>query len=192
MKKILMTLTLAFAAAIAIPTTVNAQQTTETKTAECCANKENCKKQDCKKENCSEKKCNKEICKKEDCKKDNCQNCNNKCNVGQKHKDSKRAKNGKYAMKAGKRVGNKGLKPGKHDGKNPLFKGITLTEEQQTRMTALMDKQRAERQKSKAEAKAARKVEAKKNTAQFEQEIEKILTPEQMKQFNANKEAMKK
>ncbi|MCM1491311.1 MAG: hypothetical protein NC095_10885 [Muribaculum sp.] len=170
MKKILMTLSLALAAIIAIPSVMNAQEAKATEKIE--INKE-CKKIESK-----------------DC------NCNDDCKAGKDFKgkkgDSRRhGKKGKFANgKEGKMV------KGHH---NPLFNGITLTAEQKDQIKALREKRvaehkaaRAEMKKDKAEKKAA-DAEIRKQKAQaFDQDVEKILTPEQFKKYKENKEVIDK
>lgn len=169
MKKILMTLSLALCAAFAIPTVANAQSATTTtteKTAECCKEKKEC----CKEEG---KAC---------CKKD-----------GKAFaKDGKKGmrKAGKMA-KADRRM--KGPKDGgkmRRGGENPMFKGITLSEEQKTQMKALREKNMTAEKKTKAEMKAKSKDEMQKLRAEFDKEVEKILDKDQLKQYQANKAEM--
>ena len=75
-------------------------------------------------------------------------------------------------------------------GENPMFKGITLTEDQKAKMKALREQNKAAEKKSKAEAKAKSKDEMQKLRAEFDKEVEKILDKEQLKQYQANKAEM--
>ena len=174
MKKILMTLTLALAAAIAIPASAKSTTTTE-KTAQCCKEKKECSKE-------GEKTCAKEgkaCCKegKKECSKDGKASC--------KHgkKGFHKAKQGKM-MKADRRNGglkNKAMMR-RGGGENPMFKGITLSEEQKLKVRDLREKSAAAERKYRAEAKAKSKDEMKKLRADFDKD--------QLKQFQANKAEM--
>lgn len=100
---------------------------------------------------------------------------------------------------AGPRMQGHSNKIGTREGNNPLFNGITLSAEQQQKMKALKEKQREAhkemRSQKKAEnkkVKADRRAEYKKRNEAFEKEVEKILTPDQLKQYNANKAELKK
>lgn len=184
MKKILMTLSLALAAVIALPSVMNAQ------------------------DNATQQKA---ICKEAKCKdgkacKEGKQLCGDSvCPAGQKalkqgkHKGSKK---GDFKRNPNMKRGDfaKGKKADmKKAGGNPLMKGITLSEEQQQQYKALQEKRRSERQAAKEEVKKEKLVKAQERSAKmkaemevYEKEVEKILTPEQMKQYNANKENMQK
>lgn len=177
MKKILMTLSFALAAAIAVPSTMNAQ---DTKVADKTVCNDTCS-------NISK-----------DCKNINTENCN--CEPGQRIKADRKGKKGDF-----KGHGKKGKSEHRKDGKmagnrqNPLFKGITLTEEQQQQFKALREKRaaehkasRAELKKEKAQKKLADAEQMKKRAEAYDKEIEKILTPEQYKQYESNKEVMDK
>lgn len=177
MKKILMTLSLALAAVIALPSAINAQDVNATQTEQ--------------KTECTNPECTKD---KKDCKKDD------KVRKGD-CKDFKKGHRSEY--KGGKmnkcEAGNLQRKGMRRDGGDPLFNGITLSAEQQQQFNAFRDKQRAERQAARAEKqkakeakKEARAAEMKAKREAFDKEVEKILTPEQMKQYNANKEKMAK
>ncbi len=186
MQKRLMTLTLAVAAMIAIPTAANAQDNKSEQTKECCKDKKECKKENCKNENC----------KKGDCKK---ADCSNEC-----PKHSKRMGKGKKGMRTmsgqamrGDSRKMKAQKEGRMhkemrraDGENPMFKGITLSEEQKTKMKALREKNMAAEKKTKADMKAKSKEEMQKLRAEFDKEVEKILDKDQLKQYQANKADM--
>lgn len=67
------------------------------------------------------------------------------------------------------------------------FAGIELTPEQQQSL----DKLRADRKAQKEADKKAKKEAAKKDREQFNADVEKILTPEQFKQYQANCDSMK-
>lgn len=160
MKKILMTLTLAFAAMIAIPTVVNAQATNPEQKTECSKEKKECSK--------DEKSC---------------------CKEGKKgmHK----AKAGKFA-KGERRMGSPKdkAKMRRGGGENPMFKGITLSDDQKAKMKALREKNMTAEKKTKADMKAKSKDEMQKLRAEFDKEVEKILDKDQLKQYQANKAEM--
>lgn len=170
MKKILMTLSLAVAALIAIPVAANAQDVTTQQTNEIAKDFQKNKKD------------------RKNCKKD--RKDNDKCYCNKHKKDKKDHRRG----------------DGRPDGRfkdsnrsNPLFKDITLTEAQQTQMKALRDSRnqahkaaKAEKRKAKAEIDKAQAQQRKARATAYDQEIKKILTPEQYKQYEANKAAMDK
>ena len=168
MKHLLMPLSLALAAAIAIPTIANAQTTTAVpQTKECCKEKKDCdkNKKDCAKEGkacCKEGKAPKKGMRK----------------IGQLSKDNKRPAGDRKEM--GKRRG----------GENPLMKGITLTDDQQAKMKALRKKNASDMKQKKAEAKAKSRDEMQKLRADFDKEVAKILDKDQLKQYQANKAEM--
>lgn len=174
MKKILLTLSLALATAIVIPSAASAQDVATEKKAECtqtCSkDKKECKDfQKCK----DGKEC------KKDCK-------------------SKKACKGKKG-KGKKAKGNHRHQADCSNCQNPLFNGITLSADQQQKFQALREKQNAERkadlaqQKAdKAKQKAANAEQRKMKAEAFDKEVEKILTPEQYNQYKANKESMDK
>lgn len=171
MKKILMTLTLAFAAMIAIPTVANAQDAKPEQKKECCKEKKECSK--------DEKVCCKEgkACAKEADKSD-----------FRKGKNAKRAHSGKLMKGEGRKMkGAKDAKMRRGHGENPMFKGITLSEEQKTKMKALREKNMTAEKKTKADMKAKSKEEMQKLRAEFDKEMEKILDKDQLKQYQANK-----
>ena len=172
MKKILMTLTLAMAAMIAIPATINAQDTKPEQKTECCKDKKECAKEG--------KACEK------DCKA--CPNKGKACCKDSKLKDGKKSKAGKMMKGERKFKGNRD-KASMHrrGGENPMFKGITLSEEQKAKMKALRDKNMAAEKNAKADMKAKSKEEMKKLRDDFDKEIEKILDKDQLKQYQANK-----
>lgn len=64
-----------------------------------------------------------------------------------------------------------------------LLNGIQLTEEQQQQMNAFNEKQ-------KAEASAQKTKERQERMEAYDKEMKKILTPEQFKQYEANKSMM--
>ena len=182
MKKILMTLTLALAAAITIPASAQSTTTSE-KTAQCCKDKEACDKDGkaCATE--GQKTCAKEgaAC----------------CKKGDKEPNKvKHGKKGSHKVKHGKKMKGDRYYSGaqknktvmRHsDRENPMFKGITLSEEQKGKVKELREKSKAAERKSKAEAKAKSMEEMKKLRADFDKEIEKILDKDQLKQYQANK-----
>lgn len=171
MKKLLMTLTLAMAAMIALPTSVNAQDTKSEQKTECCKDKKDCKKEDCKKE------CPKSCMKKIKGKKGTRAMSGQAMRAdGRKMKAPKDARMHKEMRRAG--------------GENPMFKGITLSDEQKAKMKALREKNRTAEKKTKADMKAKSKEEMMKLRADFDQEVEKILDKEQLKQYQANKAEM--
>ena len=195
MKKILMTLTLAMAAMIAIPGTANAQDTTTKQTAECCKKecdkKPDCTKNECKKENCKKDECKKSDCK--DCKKDCARPCmkDGNCKKGMKAHAGKKMRAGDRGMMPAKDARmHKGMHRG--HGENPMFKGITLSEDQQQKLKAIRENRMAAEKKSKDEAKSRSKEEIRKLRADFDQEVEKILDKDQLKQYQANKAEMQK
>ncbi len=171
MKKILMTLTLAFAAMIAIPTVANAQDAKQEQKKECCKEKKECKKEEGK-----------------DCCKDG-KVCAKK--AGKDGKKMNRAQSGKKMRAEGKRTnGAKNAKMRHGNKENPMFKGITLSDEQKTKIKDLREKSVAAEKKSKADMKAKSKEEKQKLRADFEKEMEKILDKDQLKQYQANKAEM--
>ena len=148
-----MTLSLALATVIVFPTVANAQEIKTENKAEaievCTKDKKECTKD------------GKVIC--------NCDS--NKFDKKRKHEFRHKDRKGEFRdsekrAKFDKRVDGR-RDCGSHE--NPLFKGITLTEEQQQQFKALRKKDRSEREAA----------------------FEKILTPDQLKQYNANKEHMK-
>ena len=174
MKKILMTLTIAFAAMIAIPTVANAQDAKPEQKKECCKDKKEC----CK----DEKACCKEgkACAKEAGKPD-----------FKNGKKAKRAHSGKLMRGEGRKLkGSKDAKMLRRGGENPMFKGITLSEDQKAKIKALREQNKAAEKKSKAEAKAKSRDEMQKLRAEFDKEVEKILDKDQLKQYQANKAEM--
>ena len=190
MKKILMTLTLALAAAISIPATAQTATTTEP-VKEYCKDKKDCAKDEgkacCKAED--KKACAKEegkaCCKaegKKACAKAEGQPC---------YKDGKPAgiqlKNLK--KKGSRRFAGDSKEMGKmrRNVENPMFNGITLTEDQQQKLKALREKNKAEKKKSKAELKEKDRTEMMRIRAEFDKEVEKILDKDQLKQYQANK-----
>lgn len=169
MKKILMTLSLALAAVIAVPSVMNAQDVNATQTEQ--------------KAECTNPECTKD---KKECKKGD-------------RKDFKKGKHSEYKgrkMKKGEAGNMHRMRRGEGD---PLFNGITLSAEQQQQFKDLKEKRaaehkaaRAEKQKAKETKKEARAAEMKAKREAYDKEVAKILTPEQMKQYNANKEQMAK
>lgn len=173
MKKILMTLSLALAAAFAIPTAANAQDVNSQQNTCCKQQKEVCaqQKEVCKQTSCAQTAC---VNTQSPCKNTEC--TDSTCAQSRKMKGFAKGKKGhrkfdKSAAHHGRRMNPK--------GGNPLFKGITLTEAQQKELSALREKRAAER-----------KAEMGKKAGEFDKEVEKILTSDQLKQFKANKEAM--
>lgn len=71
-------------------------------------------------------------------------------------------------------------------GDNPMFKGITLSEEQQQKLNALKENTLAKEKKAKIEAKSKNKEEIKKLREDFDKEVEKILDKDQLKQYKSN------
>lgn len=156
MKKFIMSLSLALAAIVAVPSVAFAQDNSTVTKQEQCRNKKDCKKG-----------------KKGDKK--------SRDGKGKCCKDS-------VSMRI---IGEKGPKG------NPLMKGITLTADQEQKMTALMNQRRAEKAKMKEaqkQDKAAMKEkyqsELKKNQESLDKEVQKILNADQMKQYEANKAQM--
>ncbi len=186
MKKILMTLTLAVAAMIAIPTAANAQDAKPEQKTECCKKKAECKKTECKKDSCKNAECKKADCK--DCKKE----CNKPCLKDGKDKKAMLKHSGKK-MKGEGRFANAPRNAKMHrgaNGENPMFKGITLSEEQKAKMKALKEQNMASQQKAKADMRTKNKEEMQQRRAAFDQEVEKILDKDQLKQYQANKAEM--
>ncbi len=173
MKKILMTLTLAFAAMIAIPSVANAQDAKQEQNKECCKEKKECKKEE-----------GKACCKEEKA-------C---CKEGKAGKDGKkmnRAQAGKKMRAEGRRIaGPKDSKMRRGNKENPVFEGITLSDEQKIKIKDLREKSVAAEKKSKADMKAKGKEEMQKLRADFDKEMEKILDKDQLKQYKANKAEM--
>ncbi len=192
MKKILMTLTLAMAAMIAIPSVATAQDAKPEQKKECCKEKKDCKKENCKNEDCKKADC-------KDCKKAGCNDCKKQCDKpcmkDGKGKKMKRPHDGKMFVGENRKM--KAHKNGRINkdmrlagGENPMFKGITLTEEQKTKMKALREKNMAAEKKSKADMKAKSKEEIQKLRVEFDKDVEKILDKDQLKQYQANKAEM--
>lgn len=186
MKKILMTLTLAFAAMIAIPTVANAQDAKPENKTECCKEKKECCKDEkaCCKDgkactqaaNCKEGKT---------CAKEAGKPC---CKDGKK---AKRAFSGKKFRAEGRKIkGGKDAKMHRGDRENPMFKGITLSDEQKAKMKALHEKNMTAEKKTKADMKAKSKEEMKKLRDEFDKDVEKILDKDQLKQYQTNKAEM--
>lgn len=173
MKKII--LTLALAAVLVVPAAVSAQTTPTTKkeNTECCKSDSKCKKEE-KKECTKSGKCSK------------------------KSKASMKSKSGKMAK--GKRMGKRPAVQRanmRRGGENPMFKGITLTDDQKQKIEDIRAKRSASTKEARAkvktdvkEAKTRSREEMKKMYGEFEKEIEQILTPDQLKQYNANKAEM--
>ena len=171
MKKILMTLTLALAAAIAIPASAQSTTTASEQKTQCCKEKKECAKE-------GNKECAKEAGKP----------CCKEGKAGQrKMKDGRFAK-GDRKMNAPKDA--RMAKHGRRDGENPMFKGITLSDEQKAKMKALRESSKTAERKSKADMKAKNKDEMQKLRAEFDREVEKILDKDQLKQYHANKAEM--
>lgn len=80
-------------------------------------------------------------------------------------------------------------KEGRHDKKkcNKLFKGIELTADQKAKLQSLKESQRKEFEKDKQKMREQRE----KRMDARDKELSKILTPEQMAVYNANKAEMK-
>lgn len=184
MKKIIKVLSLA--ALMAIPTTSFAQSTDncnkKCEATTCCPNKEN--------KQCADT-CALQCKKGCTANNDSCAaatKCNKTCNTGC-------CANCKKNVEAKKR----GFRGERHDKRNMgkrmpqsvLFQGITLTAEQQQKIRALAMQRRADNQKAKAEDAEKNAEEFQKRIAAYDKEIENILTPEQFKQYQANKESMK-
>ncbi len=162
MKKILMTLTLAFAAMIAIPSVANAQDAKTEQKQECCKEKKECCKED-----------GKACCK--------------EGKTAKAGKKVKRAQAGQKMRAEGKRIaGPKESRMRAGSKENPLFKGITLSEDQKTKIKALREKNLTAEKKSKADMKAKSKEEIQKLRADFDKEVEKILDKDQLKQYKSN------
>ena len=159
-----MTLTLAFAAMIAIPSVANAQDAKLEQKKECCKEKKEC---------CKEGK----ACAKEAGKPD-----------FKNGKKAKRVHSGKLMRGEGRKLkGSKDAKMLRRGGENPMFKGITLSEDQKAKMKELREKNFTAEKKAKAEMKAKSKEEMQKLRAEFDKEVEKILDKDQLKQYQANK-----
>ncbi len=173
MKKILMTLTLAMAAMIAIPSVASAQDAKPEQKKECCKEKKECCKE---KKECTEE--GKACCKKAKA-------------FGKDGKKGKRAMAGKnFNGQDRKMKAPKDIRKARKDGENPMFKGITLSDEQKAKMKALREKNMTAEKKAKADMKAKSKDEMQKLRAEFDKEIEKILDKDQLKQYQANKAEM--
>ncbi|MDO4334520.1 MAG: hypothetical protein Q4C37_01635 [Bacteroidales bacterium] len=179
MKKIIMSIMLA--AAVAAPAAINAQQT-KTETAQqktvCTQQKTECANQQCTGEAAS------------------CANANDCKNVSKDFKKINK-RHAKNVKKGNRRHGAKGEMRERRD--NPLFNGITLTEQQQQQFTALRQQRqaahkeaRANKQKEVQANNEARRAERKARAEAYDKEVEKILTPEQYKQYQANKATMDK
>lgn len=180
MKKIIMSIMLA--TAVAAPAAINAQQTkTETvqqKTV-CTQQKTECANQQCTGDAAS------------------CANAaENSKNVSKDFKKVNK-RHAKNVKKGNRRNGAKGEMRERRD--NPLFNGITLTEQQQEQFTALRQQRqaaqkeaRANKQKEVQANNEARRAERKAKAEAYDKEVEKILTPEQYKQYQANKATMDK
>lgn len=184
MKKIIKTLSLA--ALMAIPTVSFAQSTDKCNkdcdATTCCLKKENKQCADTCAMPC-QMKCtaNNDSCAatakcKNTCDTECCANC--KKNANAKKKGFRGERHDKRNI-------------GKRMPQNVLFQGITLTAEQQQKIRALTMQRRADNQKAKAEDTEKKAEELQKRIAAYDKEIENILTPEQFKQYQANKEAMK-
>ena len=170
MKKLLITLTLAFGVAIATPSVANAQTTATSseQTSECCKEKKTCTEG---------KAC---------CKAEARQGCCKEGKAGKiKLKDMNKAKGRRNAGGPKEKA-----KMRRVAGENPMFKGITLTDAQQQKMKALREKNKASEKKVKAEMKAKSKDEMQKLRAEFDKEMETILDKDQFKQYQANKAEM--
>lgn len=98
-------------------------------------------------------------------------------------------------QKAGKKLpGNVKMEQRAHRGdmrvaefeKIDLFKDITLTSEQKAKVDKLRDKEHKERGEAKEKASKERKQRMEKH----DKELKKILTPDQYKQYSANKKAL--
>lgn len=92
----------------------------------------------------------------------------------------------KYSKKSMSQLDARNLPKG-----NPLMYGIELSADQQQKMQSFREQQKADRQKVKAEAASKNAKDREKRMAAYDKEMKKILTPEQYKQYEANKEAMK-
>ncbi len=180
MKKILMTLTLAMAAMIAIPSVASAQDAKPEQKKECCKEKKECCKE--KKECCKEKK---------ECTEEGKACCKKAKAFGKDGKKGKRAMAGKnFNGQDRKMKAPKDIRKARKDGENPMFKGITLSDEQKAKMKALRKKNMTAEKKAKADMKAKSKDEMQKLRAEFDKEVEKILDKDQLKQYQANKAEM--
>lgn len=193
MKKILMTLTLAFAAMIAIPSVANAQDAKPEQKTECCKEKKDCvkdKKACCKEGKACAEEVGKNCCKEgKACAKEG-KACAKEGNCAQrKMKDGKFAKNS-HKMKASGEARNIGKEMRRGDGENPMFKGITLSDEQKAKIKSLREQNKTAAKKSKAEAKAKSRDDMKKLSVEFDKEVENILDKDQLKQYKANKAEM--
>lgn len=93
---------------------------------------------------------------------------------GKKDKKGRKDRNGATASK--------GQKQKKGNRQAALFEGITLTAEQQTKLTALQTSQREGAEKQRTEAQKQR-TEAREK---YQKELSKILTPEQYAAYQAN------
>lgn len=170
MKKKLMTLSLALAAVIALPSAMNAQEAKAVQT-----------------ENTE---CTNPVCTKDQ----------KECNKGDKRQKRDRKdfkKDRRHDFKKG--FMDKRQPRMRKAGEQTLFEGITLTSDQQQQFTALKEKRNAEHKARNAEMKKqeaakreARAAEMKARREAYDKEVEKILTPEQYKQYQANKEKMVK
>ncbi len=167
-------MTLALAAALAIPAAVNAQNNTSAtkEKTECCKNGKECSKD-----------------KKECCKDDKSACC--KDGKGKKGKAGMKGKYGKPGKKGA------GHRDGMRRGDNPMFKGITLSADQQKKLDDLRAQRSAAAKDAKAKAKADAKEaksrnreDMKKMREEFDKGVEQILTPDQLKQYQANKAEM--
>lgn len=177
MKKILTILSIA--AFMAIPATSLAQNTDNCN--KCPEGTACCQKQQCP-DSC--KQCDKKCLAKNDtctttanCK-ECCKTISDKKLVADKKRDFR-----------GERHGKKGF--GKRMAPRDLFKGITLTAEQKQKIKALSQKTRVDSQKARMNNDEKSAEDATKIIAAYEKEIENILTPEQFKQYQGNKETMK-
>ncbi len=89
----------------------------------------------------------------------------------------------------GEHRGKKGF--GKRMAPMDPFKGITLTAEQKQKVKALTQQARVDSQKARINNDEKNAEDATKIIAAYEKEIKNILTPEQFKQYQENKETMK-
>lgn len=108
-----------------------------------------------------------------ECQEQVCKSGEKKCHKEGAHK----GKFGKKDFKKGDRVKGQRVSP---------FNGIELTAEQKTQLDNLRAEQKAARQANKEASKEARAEERK----QFDEAVAKILTPEQYKQYEANRKAV--
>ncbi|MDE5877213.1 MAG: Spy/CpxP family protein refolding chaperone [Muribaculaceae bacterium] len=117
--------------------------------------------------------------------------CKEKKHCDRKDKDCKERKG--HGHHAGKK---------EHGHKPDMFAGITLTAEQQTKIDALRSDMKARKKAAKEATKAAErarteegkaKMQAERKAAmeKFDSEVKQILTPEQYKIFEQNREAAK-